>query len=258
MEGSKIKLNKESQTKSYVKIMEEIRHLILDGGLSPGDRLLSERELSTQLKVSRTVIREALKSLEMLGIIEVKAGGTFIKEPELNGVYHTLSYTMALDSVTISDLLETRKIIEVQAIKLASIRRTSTDLVILTEILTEMKQALIENDLEKSVASDHKFHSYLVKSSKNKVLSIMMDATSDLFKEVLSITRDKLGKYSGMDKVIYAQHYYIFKAIKDQDVSYAEKIMTEHLESLESELKMIVQGRDPELPRVDEIDLNEL
>lgn len=253
----KIKLNKESSVKSYVKIMEEIRHLILEGGLSPGDRLLSERELSAQLMVSRTVIREALKSLEMLGIVEVKAGGTFIKEPELKGIYHTLSYTMALDSVTISDLLETRKIIEVQAIKLASVRRTSTDLAIISEILKEMKQALIENDLGKSVAADHKFHSYLVKSSQNKVLSIMMDATSDLFREVLAITREKLGQYSGMDKVIYAQHYSIFKAINEQDAASAEKIMTEHLDSLENELKMIVQGIEPELPSVEDVDINE-
>ncbi|MBK5446359.1 FadR/GntR family transcriptional regulator [Peribacillus butanolivorans] len=238
--------------------MEEIRHLILEGGLSPGDRLLSERELSTQLKVSRTVIREALKSLEMLGMVEVKAGGTFIKEPELKGIYHTLSYTMALDSVTIFDLLETRKIIEVQAIKLASIRRTSNDLAIISVILEEMKQAFIENDFQKSVAADHKFHSYIVKSSQNKVLSIMMEAASDLFIEVLSITREKLGQYSGMDKAIYAQHFSIFKAIKDQDVEYAEKIMTEHLDSLENELKMIFQGIEPELPRIDEDDLDDL
>ena len=220
--------------------------------------MLSERELSTQLKVSRTVIREALKSLEMLGMVEVKAGGTFIKEPELKGIYHTLSYTMALDSVTIFDLLETRKIIEVQAIKLASIRRTSNDLAIISEILEEMKKAFIENDFQKSVAADYQFHSYIVKSSQNKVLSIMMEAASDLFREVLFITREKLGQYSGMDKAIYAQHFSIFKAIKDQDVEYAEKIMTEHLDSLESELKMIFQGIEPELPRIDEDDLDDL
>ncbi|WP_335489564.1 FadR/GntR family transcriptional regulator [Neobacillus niacini] len=238
--------------------MEEIRHLILEGGLSPGDRLLSERELASQLQVSRTVIREALKSMELLGIVEVKAGGTFIKEPELNGIYHTLSYTMALDSVTITDLLETRKIIEVQAIKLAAVRRSSTNLSILSEILTEMKQALIENDLKKSVSADHKFHSYLVKSSQNKVLSIMMDATSDLFREVLSITREKLGQFNGMDKAIYAQHYSIFKAIKDQDVEFAETIMTEHLDSLDNELKLITQGIEPEPPKTDDIDFNEI
>lgn len=237
--------------------MEEIRHLILEGGLSPGDRLLSERELAVELKVSRTVIREALKSLEMLGIVEVKAGGTFIKEPELNGMYHTLSYTMALDSVSIIELLETRKIIEIQAIKLAALRRTSTDLAIISEILEEMKQALKENDLNKSVDADHKFHSYLVKSSQNKVLSIMMDATSDLFREVLSITREKLGQYSGMDKAIYAQHYSIYKAVKDQNVGNAEKIMTEHLDSLDSELKLIVQGKDLEPPEIEEIDITE-
>ncbi|WP_235749676.1 FadR/GntR family transcriptional regulator [Neobacillus bataviensis] len=243
--------------KSYIKIMDDIRHLILEGGLSAGDRLLSERELAAELKVSRTVIREALKSLEMLGIIEVKAGGTFIKEPELNGMYHTLSYTMALDNVTIFELLETRKIIEVQAIKLATVRRTSTDLVIISEILEEMKQALNENDLNKSVDADHKFHSYLVKSSQNKVLSIMMDATSDLFREALSITREKLGQYSGMDKAIYVQHYSIYKAVRDQDVDYAEKIMAEHLDTLDNELKMIVQGRDLEPPETEELDITE-
>lgn len=253
----KIKLNKESTTKSYIKIMEEIRNLILEGGLSPGDRLLSERDLSAELKVSRTVIREALKSLEMLGIVEVRAGGTFIKEPELKGVYHTLSYTLALDNVTILDLLETRKIIEVQAIQLAAVRRTSTDLVILSEILEEMKQSLNENNLQSSIASDHKFHSYLVKSSQNKVLSIMMEATSDLFREALAITREKLGQFKGMDKAIYAQHFAIFKAIKDQDVAYAEKIMTEHLDSLETELKMIVEGIEPTPPKIEETFFNE-
>ncbi|MDQ6599089.1 FadR/GntR family transcriptional regulator [Bacillus salipaludis] len=238
--------------------MEEIRHLILEGGLSPGDRLLSERELSAQLKVSRTVIREALKALEMLGIVEVRAGGTYIKEPELKGVYHTLSYTMALDSVTISDLLEVRKIIEIQAIKLAATRRTSMDLAVLSEILVEMKQAMLEKDFERSVITDHEFHSYLVKCSQNKVLSIMMDATSDLFRESLAITREKLGQYNGMDNAIYTQHHVIFKAIKEQNLDLAEKIMMEHLNSLESELKMITQGKDPELPIIDHSDIDEL
>lgn len=252
--GLRIKLNKEVSVKSYIKIMEEIRHVILEGGLSPGDRLLSERELAAQLQVSRSVIREALKSLELLGIVEVRAGGTFIKEPELDGMYHTLSYTMALDSVTITDLLETRKIIEIQAIKLAAVRRTSADLTILSSILEEMKQALIDNDLQKSVDADYKFHSSLVKASQNKVLSIMMEATSDLFREVLAITREKLGQFNGMDKAIFAQHYSIYKAIKDQDVSYAQTIMTEHLESLESEIQLILQGMEPEPPETSEID----
>ncbi|WP_187373179.1 FadR/GntR family transcriptional regulator [Bacillus rubiinfantis] len=237
--------------------MEEIRRLILEGGLVPGDRLLSERELASKLNVSRTVIREALKSLEMLGIVEVKAGGTFIKEPELQGVYHSLSYTMALDSVTEFDLLETRKIIEVQAVKLAAVRRNATDLAVLSEVLAEMKQALLAKDLEKSVAADYRFHSQLVKASHNKVISIMMEAVSDLFREVLSITREKLGQYSGMDKAIYAQHYTIFKAVKEQESDVAASLMTEHLETLENELKMIVQGIDPDTPHVDETILDE-
>ncbi|MFM1651798.1 FadR/GntR family transcriptional regulator [Brevibacillus sp. B_LB10_24] len=259
MKAEGIKLDKDQPVRSYQKVVDKIKEVIIEGKLSPGDRLKSERELAEKLKVSRTVIREALKSLEMLGIVEVRARGTYIRAPEIKQVLETFSYSLALDQITVQELVETRKIIEIQAAKLAAVRRTSEDLAILVEILKEMKNALQENHFEKSVEADFRFHYYLVKASHNQVLTRFMETISDLYQQVLAVTRKELGKFNGMDEGIYGQHLDIFYAIKNGDVNLAEKSVVIHLDSLEEELKQIEQGLEVTPPRyagVTEVELD--
>jgi GntR family transcriptional repressor for pyruvate dehydrogenase complex len=244
-----VRLKKEDSLKSYQKVMNKIRQMIIDGGLAEGDRLMSERELSDTLKVSRTVIREALKSLELLGVVEVKAGGTYISAPDLKNILESFSYSLVLDQVAIHELLETRKMIEIQAVKLAATRRTDSDLSALADILRTMKKAMLENDFQSSVEADYKFHFQLVKACQNRVLIRLMETISGLYQEVMAVTRRELGRFSGMDEGIYGQHLEIYKAIKNQDAQLAEISITNHLQSLEEELQMIEHGLEVVPPK---------
>jgi GntR family transcriptional repressor for pyruvate dehydrogenase complex len=237
-----VPLKKKEAPKSYQMVMNQIRQMIMDGGLKEGDRLMSERELAETLGVSRTVVREALKALELLGVVEVRAGGTYIRAPDLKNILETFTYSLALDRVAIYELLETRKMIEIQAAKLAAERRTESDLSALAEILQTMKEALQENDFEKNVEADYKFHYQMVKACQNRVLIRLIETISGLYQEVLSVTRQELRKFTGIDAGIYRQHLAIYKAIRDRDVQLAEKSITEHLHSLEEELQMIEKG----------------
>ena len=233
---------KEEETRKFDQIMEKIRKLLQTGGLSPGDRLLSERELSEKLEVSRSSIREALKVLEIYGVIEVRLGGRYIKSPDSESIVRPLAYSLILKNNAITELLETRKIIEIQSGKIAAVRRTAEDIIVLKDILSDMYTATKTNDLALKVESDYNFHCHIVNTCRNQVLSRVMSTISDLYREALTISRKKLGHFSGMEEGIYEQHYKIYEAIRNGEPETAEIRITEHIESLELELYQIEKG----------------
>lgn len=237
-------IKQKKEGRAYEQVLKQIQDLILNGDLIPGDRLLSERELADKLEVSRTSLREALKALEMLGVVEVRAGGTYIKTPDKDSIIKPLALALVLDRNNTYELLEVRKMIETQAAKTAAVRRNSDDLIIMKQILKEMKVALDTNDLNLAVDSDYKFHWAISSACHNKVLTRVLSTISDLFREVLIITRKKLGKYQGMNQDIYGQHLSIYNAIKTGDSLLAETLVKEHLESLEMELRQIEMGEE--------------
>ena len=86
----------------YEEIVEQIRQLISDGKLKPGDKLLAERELADRFQVSRASVREAIRTLEMLGVIDIRPGeGTFIRETEADDIIRPLPALIGPSSVTI-------------------------------------------------------------------------------------------------------------------------------------------------------------
>ncbi|NLL61967.1 MAG: FadR family transcriptional regulator, partial [Candidatus Atribacteria bacterium] len=118
------------QTKKvYVKIVEQIILLIQEGKLKPGDRLPSEQELADQFEISRPSVREAMSALEILGITERKAGkGNFIKKGSSTHFFDEKEILELEQEESPFELLEARKVLEIEIVRLASQKATLEDI----------------------------------------------------------------------------------------------------------------------------------
>src|SRR5213082_356215 len=118
-------------------ISDQIRAAIVTGKLKAGDRLSPERELAEQFGVSRVTVRDALRSLEAMGLIQVKVGargGAFVTAPTGSKVAQTMSDMMVMSATTPEDIVEARLIVELGTVTLACARASSEDLAKLREV----------------------------------------------------------------------------------------------------------------------------
>ncbi|MDA8226240.1 MAG: FadR/GntR family transcriptional regulator [Desulfitobacterium hafniense] len=221
--------------KIYEEIIEQIKSLVAQGQLKPGDRLPSERDLVERLKVSRASIREALSALEMMGLLEVRSGeGTYVRQPKAESVVGSLAWILSMESGTVLELLEVRKILEVQAVGLAAERASEQQLKVLSEALEGMKSDLFS--AKGGEKADLKFHYAITQATNNKILIKLMDTISDMMHHLLKASRAKLyeGKYT--PELLFEEHQGIHDAIINRDVSKAREKMLAHLTGVENEL----------------------
>lgn len=219
----------------YEEIIEQIRILVTEGHLQPGDRLPSERELAVQLDVSRASVREALSALEMMGLLEIRSGeGTFIKKINLDSVVTPLTWVLSMEKDTVLELLEVRKMIEGQAVALAATRAKSENLRELEEALKLMYEDLQTGQLGED--ADHRFHYAIAKASQNKILLRLMNAISDTMHQTLKASRIRLYEGQGAPERLYQEHSLVLDAILQQNPEQARRIMLNHLAGVEEKL----------------------
>jgi GntR family transcriptional regulator, transcriptional repressor for pyruvate dehydrogenase complex len=213
--------------KSYEQIIAHVRGEISSGELRPGDRLPPETDLARSLGVSRPTVREALKVLEALNVLESSTGptgGTFVKSLDDVGVaeYLTDSITLLLDTdeLTLEELWSAREAIEILSVGMAAARRTEQDL--------SMMRRIIESDEDKDFEAyfpDITFHRAIASASKNRLLSLFMLSirmTISTLAERYVLPEAK--------QVSQDQHRLIYEAILDQDEALAQMRMKEHLQ----------------------------
>ena len=155
--------------KVYEEIIGQIKKLIVDGKLQPGDKLLSERELSEKLNVSRASVREAFSALEMMGIIAIRPGeGSFVRQVSFEGMLEPLSFILQMEIDDIMQLLEVRKILEVETAALAALRATPADLEAIHKSLVSMMEELRQGEI--GDIADASFHFSVAKAANNPIL----------------------------------------------------------------------------------------
>lgn len=162
----------------YEEVVKEIIELIKNESWKPGEKILGEVALAEAFGVSRNSIREALKSLEISGIIIARAGkGTFLSENVLNNI-RRMELTWALrDSDSLEELIQTRLIIEPQLVSLAAINATADDILEMRNIIENTIQLI--NDDHYTIEEGMKFHLKIMEASKNNVLSKFMNSIAD-------------------------------------------------------------------------------
>ncbi|MFE1243619.1 FadR/GntR family transcriptional regulator [Fictibacillus sp. NPDC058756] len=191
--------------KVYIEILKSIQAIIVEDRLQAGDKLPSERELSDRLNAGRSSVREALRALELLGLIETRRGeGTFIREATGHRLVEVLASFILNDKKARHDLQETRNIVIKDCIELATLRITSLEISKLEQLTQKMEQSAQEiNNLCKA------FEKNVIQSCGNHLLyRLYVELTGygsslqgtyshwspELCKEVLSLLTDKNAK----------------------------------------------------------------
>jgi GntR family transcriptional repressor for pyruvate dehydrogenase complex len=231
--------------KVYEEVIEQIKQLIVEGKLQPGDKLLSERELSEKFAVSRASIREAFSALEMMGIIEIRPGeGSFVRQVSYEGVLESLSVLVQVDVDNVMKLLEVRKILEIEIAALAAKRTTDEDIEDMRKALQRMVEEVSAGRI--GDAADAEFHFAILNAAHNPILNEIMHVVSDLMTNTLSFLRQKLLMQEDMARQLHDSHCAIFEAVAQRKPELARILMWEHLSMVEREmLKMQQAGKSP-------------
>ena len=219
------------QEKISTKIVGQIKSLIKEGDLKPGDALPPERELVKVFNVSRASLREALNSLAGMGFLEMsQKHRTIVKSLASGRMTEPLHLLIRDDIQTVFELIEVRKAIETWNACHAAKRATDDDIARL-EKSTESMRTKIEQRLS-VVEDDADFHLAMAEATHNKIQTHLMFSIYDLLKE-------SLGGYYESIKMqdIYDQHCQVVEAIKKRDPDLASRRMHEHLDYVESRVK---------------------
>ena len=214
------------------EVAKQIKALISEGKLKPGDRLPPERELIKQFGISRPSLREALNSLVTMGFLEVKqAKRTYVKSVASERMQDPLSLLIQTDTQKIHDLIEVRKAMEAGGAYYAAQRASEEDIERLEKILKEMKQAIEKGQpLEKE---DADFHLAIAQATHNIIQIHLMSTIYDLLRESVA----KIFTNHVKTKKLYQQHYRIFCAIKKHSPEKARESTLEHLDYVDSEVR---------------------
>ena len=213
-------------------IVEHITSLIMSGELKAGDKLPSERELAMSLGVSRTALREAVRTLSLMDLLSVKqGGGTFVTELVPGSFMKPLSPMLAMGKMNILELIEARRIIEPKAAALCAGRSSEDDIGEINRIVGEMKAGL--NSMRRFNDLDLMFHMSVAKGAHNSVISATLDAIKDaLYEQVQEIQ-----SLPGAQERALLFHSAMAEAITARDCAKAEKLMLRHIEDVEKTAK---------------------
>ena len=197
------------------KVIHRIRRLIESGQILPGNRLPTERELSIKLNVSRPSVREALKALILLGVVENRPGsGNYLSENTNNISSEALDILFLINKSTILEIFEVRKGMEGWVVSLAARRRTKDDLHLMKTALESMKISI--NDTEAYKKYENEFHMAIVDSAKNDVASHLMEKVYSLLNETKSQFYHLEDDLDFKQKD-YDRHLQIFRCIEEGD-----------------------------------------
>jgi len=216
------------------EVANQIKNLISDGQLKPGDRLPPERELIKQFGVSRPSLREALNSLVTMGFLEIKQSKrTFVKSVASERMEDPLSFLIKTDTQKIFDLIEVRKAMEAWGATQAAQRATEEDIKRLESIIEEMEKAIEEGrDWDKE---DADFHLAIAQATHNMVQIHIMSTIYDLLRESAA----KLFTDKTKIKKLLQQHSRIVSAIKNHSGEKARERALEHLDYVDSEVRTL-------------------
>lgn|SRR5690554_384277 len=210
----------------YDDIVRQIRSLISSGQLKPGDKLPPERELAEQLAVSRPTLREVLKSLSLIGILEIRHGaGIFVREDlAANVVEGPLRFLSPAETGTIVQILEARDAIETAAARYAALRATEKDITELRSLIEAMEASIPKLDTVSEY--DAKFHLVICRAANNPMLLQFARVLQRFLRPAMKSTI--LIPSALASAVEY--HWAILDALEKRDPTRAAELLHEHLE----------------------------
>ncbi|MEU8675834.1 FadR/GntR family transcriptional regulator [Streptomyces sp. NPDC048560] len=213
--------------------IEKIKEMIVSGALRPGDRLPKESELAAELGLSRNSLREAVRALSLIRILDVRQGdGTYVTSLDPQLLLEALSFVVDFHrDDTVLEFLAVRRILEPAATAMAASRMSDAQLELLGSQLDELGE---QPSVEQLVSADLEFHRSIVQSSGNSVLCSLLDGLSG------PTTRARvwrgLTQEDAVSRTLY-EHRAILAALRDRDAEAARSWATVHVASVEQWLR---------------------
>lgn len=220
-----VKIKEQNTDKQSDFVISQIKEMINSGALKPGDKLPAERKLAVDFGVGRTQIREALHKLEFYGIIKtLPQSGSVVNGLDITTLDGLISDVLNLQDYDFLSLVETRVVLEINAIRLCAERHTSSDLEILEKTL---ENYIKYYDTDDRVSYDFAFHRAIAEASHNPVLKAMLMI---VIPDIMTIyQRDRI---CAPNLAVSDEHAQMLDAIKKRDPDRAGEIMSLHLQGV--------------------------
>lgn len=216
------------KTKVYEEVAKQIQRLIRDGLLKPGDKLPPERELAEMLQVSRGSLRDAIRTLELMGLVEPRQGeGTVVRDLSADSLVNPLATMLVQKRELVGEMLDFRRMIEPPLAGRAATHASSEEIAYLQDILRRQKEKVDRGEL--AIEEDSEFHYTIARAAKNSVVLKVLDVFMDLLRE----SRERSLQVEGRLQKSFAGHRRILSAIKRHDAAGAEVAMRRHVEEIE-------------------------
>lgn len=218
----------ESYTDALVRVITDyLTDGIMNGEIRPGDKIPSDRELAERFSVGRSTIREALRVISLIGLIEIRPGqGTFVAADSSDFFVTPLSWTFLLGQRSVENILDIRNILEVGSVQMATKLASEENLRDFSRLISRMTEAYHGYDFKAFLDLDLDFHLLIAECSQNPIIFELLRTSRKL---VTLVSR------SGMETVeqlqeIYNEHLAIYEAIRNHDEQKAMDLMKHHLD----------------------------
>jgi GntR family transcriptional regulator, transcriptional repressor for pyruvate dehydrogenase complex len=220
------------RVRTHEQVLAQIEQKILDGSLRAGEKLPSERELVTALGVSRTSVREALRALEAMGIIEARTGsgrdaGSVVTGRSTAALTNLLRLHLALAQISLADLVETRVQLERNAARGAASTRTPQDIERLSGLIEGMRST--DQEYQQFNALDTEFHVSIARISGNALATDLMQALRGAVESEMAAAFARLPEWRTVADTLVTEHESILRAIDKGDGDAAAELVADHI-----------------------------
>jgi GntR family transcriptional repressor for pyruvate dehydrogenase complex len=227
---------------------EEIANRLLtkikERELRPGDKLPAERDLARMMEVSRPVVREALRALALMKVVDIRPGdGTYITSLEPKQLISHLDVVLSTDGVALVQLFEARRVIEAGDVRLAASRASEDELAEIGRFVTDMAGAIDDADRFRDL--DIAFHLAICAAAHNFLLLQFMTVVSTLGR----VSRERTGGRRSVREAALRDHRRLLAGLVARDPDEAERAMLDHLGHVEHELRGAIGADDQEARR---------
>ncbi len=217
---------------THQEVQERIKDFIVAARLRPDAALPTEAQFAEQLRVSRPVVREAMRALESLGVIYSRRGeGRYVCRPNLTPVLQSLNYSLLFDAEEVREMIEVRERLETSFIGKAVANMDPATLEELGALLAQMRPLAAANGF--FLDKDLDFHRALYRPVGNRVLAKLLDMFCGVYQNVrdksLSVSTDPLAEVD--------HHEQILRAVEAKDAALAQQLITEHFSGIKDRIK---------------------
>ncbi|HEX5502828.1 MAG TPA: FadR/GntR family transcriptional regulator [Thermomicrobiales bacterium] len=232
--GGEIFVEPVQRSRLYQQVVVQVCQLIQRGQIRPGDRLPPERELAEQFGVGRSSIREALRALEVAGLIESRHGsGAYVRDVPLDGIFAPLPLAFLASGDVVGDMWEMRAIVEPELAARAALRAQPDELAALERNLERQRAAMAApRGGDDFLVADREFHTIIARASCNEVAVRVVHLLNQ------SLFESRRHFIAGDDRVrlAHTMHQEVFAALRSRDPQRAREAMRRHLQEVEEQI----------------------